>query len=626
MAPNGHAPKGSPAVDKNSRPQTQSRWHERHGSAEFKLWQEENPTRQITYDDWKTSEHVNGLALYYAALHVFDDSTSSDEEVELAKIESRPRAVRAHSAREPKKLLKTNGNGVLRPAASAIPTATARTENASPSARKKRKTPKKYLSEELVASEESDHGETGTPNAPVITVNGRRKSSNRKPRKKPISEEIISPEDEEEDPMATLNGLATPAIASPLPVRSAPKSPAAVQVTESPKRTILKLSTRKAPKKKVLSEETILDDDTDEGAGVGAAAHSTVAAVAEPNITATTESHTPLAASSVAASNDATASPDPTSDSAATRRGLRMRRPAQQRPYSYDAQIYEEHETDVPEEDIYAHTSPQLAQSRRVSTVSYGRGFSEDQIEELDQETLAILQGDLDPEPDKDTGRPKHFKGKGRAWKKEESDEDLEFTVGKKKKKAAAAARAKAKDANQPPRKRGRPRKTVMSEDVVRDDSDSEPPPKSADASPSRTTSEAPAKKTTRKPPRKSALSEEIVRDDSDSDTQPRADAGAQGVTTPEAKESEGATAAQATETEQVVSYTPKGTPNQSHAPSSEPKHVRLSITNVKSENTIVDKHDNAGLDNATRSSSPVDDIEKHMASVNADDDDEMEL
>lgn len=33
------------------------------------------------------------------------------------------------------------------------------------------------------------------------------------------SEETISPEDEEDDPMA-MNGLVTPAIASPLPVRS----------------------------------------------------------------------------------------------------------------------------------------------------------------------------------------------------------------------------------------------------------------------------------------------------------------------------------------------------------------------------------------------------------------------
>lgn len=77
--------------------------------------------------------------------------------------------------------------------------------------------------------------ETTTPSASAVTLNGRRKSSGRKPKKKPLvrfrlpspcisltdmqSEETISPEDEEDDPMA-VNGFATPAIASPLPVRS----------------------------------------------------------------------------------------------------------------------------------------------------------------------------------------------------------------------------------------------------------------------------------------------------------------------------------------------------------------------------------------------------------------------
>lgn len=132
-------------------------------------------------------------------------------------------------------------------------------EDLSPSAKKKRKARKKYLvrlqlksilfaclqaqSQEIVASEESEGAGTATPitgattpSAPVITVNGRRKSSNRKPRKKPIvsykvnpqhrtklrikqSEETISPADEEDDPVA-MNGMTTSAIASPLPVRS----------------------------------------------------------------------------------------------------------------------------------------------------------------------------------------------------------------------------------------------------------------------------------------------------------------------------------------------------------------------------------------------------------------------
>ncbi|KAF2025537.1 hypothetical protein EK21DRAFT_76133, partial [Setomelanomma holmii] len=334
------------------------------------------------------------------------------------------------------------------------------------------------------------------------------------------------------------------------------------------------------------SEEIIRDDDTNAGTGATGTVPSNIAAVTEPNITATTESHTPLAASSAVALNDATASPDPSDSAAATRRGLRTRRPAQQRPYSYDAQIFEEHETDVPEEDTGIQTSPHAAQSRQVSTISYGRGFSEEQLRELDEDTLAILQGDLDPESERDTGRPKHFKGKGRAWKKEESDEDMEFTVGKKKKKAAAAARAKAKGQAQTPKKRGRPRKTIMSEDLVRDNSDSDAAAPNEDVSPSPAASKAPAKKA-RKPPRKSALSEEIVRDDSESDTQPEEDtkptAHDTGVSSPNRKkqghfvaEDETSTTAVVAQPELTTSYTPKGTLNKSYTPKGSPKYFAL--------------------------------------------------
>jgi hypothetical protein len=124
------------------------------------------------------------------------------------KAETRPR-VRAPSAREPKKTLKTNGYGLSRSVGSATPSATANSEDLSPPGKKKRKARKKFLvslnlkryvsaadnkqSEEVVASEESDDAGTATPllnetmpSAPLVTVNGRRKSSNRKPRKKPI--------------------------------------------------------------------------------------------------------------------------------------------------------------------------------------------------------------------------------------------------------------------------------------------------------------------------------------------------------------------------------------------------------------------------------------------------------
>jgi hypothetical protein len=76
MAPNGHTPAGAKSVDRSpggSRPA----WHQRHGSAEFKNWQRENPTQNLSYDEWKASKHVEGLSLYYAALNIWEESESS---------------------------------------------------------------------------------------------------------------------------------------------------------------------------------------------------------------------------------------------------------------------------------------------------------------------------------------------------------------------------------------------------------------------------------------------------------------------------------------------------------------------------------------------------------------------
>lgn len=148
----------------------------------------------------------------------------------------------------------------------------------------------------------------------------------------------------------------------------------------------------------------------------------------------------------------------------------------------------------------------------------------------LDPETLAILQGGMGPEPEpkvETQGRPKHFKGKGRAWKKEESDEDLEFNPGKKKAAARAKAKAKAKAQQSPQqlpkRKGGRPRKSVLSEDIVHDDSDDDSMLGTEEATPSRAPSDSAPRKE-RKAARKSALSEEIIRDDSDDDEDMRVD------------------------------------------------------------------------------------------------------
>lgn len=74
----------------------------------------------------------------------FSDN-EQDEEIERSKIEARSRIARGQPAREPKKTLKVNGNGLSRSVGSATPSGTAQSEDLSPSSKKRRKSRKKYL-------------------------------------------------------------------------------------------------------------------------------------------------------------------------------------------------------------------------------------------------------------------------------------------------------------------------------------------------------------------------------------------------------------------------------------------------------------------------------------------------
>jgi hypothetical protein len=237
--------------------------------------------------------------------------------------------------------------------------------------------------------------------------------------------------------------------------------------------------------------------------------------------TKTTRNNDVGANSDAAETGTAEGTPDPSG--AGSRRGLRNRKPAQQRPYYHDAQVFEDVETE-PDHDL--SDTPLLSRS---------------------------------PSPEVPLqSRPKHFKGKGRAWKKEGSDEDEEF-VTPKEKKTAKAARLKAEkekarsengkvDASEgditsalwealtsetpgslkskdkehdqarktngslsePPKQKkkiGRPKKSSLSGDAVRDGTGNDPqPPRRG-----------------RGRPRKSALSSELVHDDSDDDDAPAA-------------------------------------------------------------------------------------------------------
>jgi hypothetical protein len=385
----------------------------------------------------------------------------------------------------------------------------------------------------------------------------------------------------------------------------------------------------------------VLDDDTaDEDRATVAAAPSNMIATAVSAIDATVASHTPAEANTATSPEETVNSPDPASDlAAATRRGLRARRPAQQRPYSYDADVLYGSETEMIEEEPITQP-PSSIPSRRVSIAS----LHNEPLGQLDLETLAILQGGVEPEPEHERrgshGRPKHFKGKGRAWKKEESDEDLEFNPGKKK-----SAKAKKAKAQQQPKKRGRPRKTILSDDIIRDESDGETLANAEAANASAMVPEGSAKKT-RKPTRKSVLSEELVRDDTEEDEKMSASNSAIGdAATPEASTSaskrrprisdQSVSSRGYEESEENMSYTPKrtpnksctpkGTPNQSNTPKSELKQVTVPTLEV----APTDKRSDDGLESEKQDDSIVvtpSDIEAHMASVNADDDDDQEL
>jgi hypothetical protein len=377
----------------------------------------------------------------------------------------------------------------------------------------------------------------------------------------------------------------------------------------------------------------VQDEDADIVDGTAAAVSNNITpGAAAPSITATIESRGTPNANTTKYSNGATASPDPTSESAsAARRGLRARRPAQQRPYSFDAEIFEGSDVDAMEEESMIQETPGI-QSRRVSIVS----LSKEPLGQLDDETLAILQGGVDREPEAERdsyGRSKHFKGKGRAWKKEGSDEDHEFNPGKKK---SAKAKAKAKAAaaaaaSQPPKKRGRPKKSIISEDIVRDDSDEEALTKPEDGSPAPGAPDSTAKKT-RKPSRKSILSEELVKDtDEDEDTTAAAHASiatpVPEVSTPVPKKrgrprksdqslSSKTSVAGNEEAQNSTSFTPKGTPSKSNTPKDESKDPAVSVEEAMPVAKTVEQDPPAPVE-------PVD-IEAHMASVNAEDDEEL--
>lgn len=362
----------------------------------------------------------------------------------------------------------------------------------------------------------------------------------------------------------------------------APRASAATRQSESPKKATPKQSSVKKSRKSFLvrlpfhlwdavnldekSEEMVLDEETENGDASIAEVSRPATTPAKPNAHATNVK-TDTKADAAAETTTPEGTPDPSA--ANTRRGLRNRKPAQQRPYYHDAKLFEDSDSDSSEEEeeeesreasfepanqavMPAPVDPKMKDSPANALWDFLTAEAAALWKRREREEEANKTTEKKPDVEDDTPKTKHFKGKGRAWKKEGSDEDEEFTP--KQKKAAKAAKAKADkakakadkaaekaaadDTPKQKKKIGRPRKSNLSEDIVRDDSDNDASMIGSGPSPQATPSQPP--KRGRGRPRKSALSSELVRDDSDDDGPAAAPVAKQApATTPASKPAE---------------------------------------------------------------------------------------
>lgn len=224
------------------------------------------------------------------------------------------------------------------------------------------------------------------------------------------------------------------------------------------------------------------------------------------------------AAPADAASTPKNAAASPDGPGSSSRRGLRTRTPAQQRPYFHNAQVFDELVSDKPETETGAEPSPprpkQKLRLTGLAQVSFPDLDKERQ--KAEEETMLISRNDdeeaekvddeamRDPE-ESQPPRKAHYKGKGRAWKKTSDDEDQDYKSPVKVK------------TNQPTRKLGRRKSSQTApeneEPAIQQQEDEKDKEQIDPAVQSPTPK---GNKKTRKPRKISHLSEEFVRDDSD--------------------------------------------------------------------------------------------------------------
>jgi hypothetical protein len=207
-------------------------------------------------------------------------------------------------------------------------------------------------------------------------------------------------------------------------------------------------------------------------------------------------------------------SPDKAGPSPATRKGLRTRTPAQQRPYYHHAKLFEEVVEAVGEDESADKQSP-MSKSKLV----HGNHANSDddskwQEEHVDHDSLAQQQSEPPKQPKK-RGRPRKSQP---AVMSPNQSKSPAATAGLKATKAAALAPQTA------PRPRGRPRKTNLSEEFVRDDSDSDEAQEALEKEKEIEASQdvvmvdaAPSSEKRKRKARKAYLSQEFVEEDSDS-------------------------------------------------------------------------------------------------------------
>ncbi|KAL5383220.1 hypothetical protein PMIN03_011511 [Paraphaeosphaeria minitans] len=534
MAPAAQAPVKRATYD-GSRPrfQTLDAWLTVYGNAEYAIYKRDAAPNALSYEEWSRSEHVLGPFLWYTTLDVWEEDSSSDDESDA---EVPAFTARAAPKQQPKKLAITNGHRKRGIAKSSPSAAQSKSEDAAAAAKRKRKPKKAYLSEDIVVSDVSDVEErrpaieapTSVANVPGSPTSGRRKSGGRK-KKQYLSAEIVSPEDEDEDPMA-MNGIVASASTA-----NEPSVPGMLhfQVACAPPHFITSLYRTRSP---LNTHYTIIDfyyrlhiqdeltNILDRPAPVAVATSETPKgkpgkepknkSLSQAIISKDDDELGDVPADATTTPNNAAASPDRPGSS--SRRGLRTRTPAQQRPYFHNAQVFDELVAE-PEAEPETQPSPPKPKQKLRLTGFAQVSFTDVQEERQAQEEVATLNvndgGDelmLDseePQPPRKT----HYKGKGRAWKKTSDDEDQDY-------KSPVKVRS-----SEPTRKTGRRKSTQTAEDPSEESASPAPAKQQRQEDQVNKKVDPVAQsfmpkpgKRPRKPRKISHLSEEFVRDDSD--------------------------------------------------------------------------------------------------------------